>query len=73
MFVVTSLNKTKSCSFFLFLQFMYSKLKKITFYIILAPLLNNPTSAPGWGRSDEPNKQTQDCHSNRDTIIIDMI
>ena len=48
MFVVTSLNKTKSCSFFLFLQFMYSKLKKISFYIILAPLLNNPTSTPGY-------------------------
>ena len=48
MFIVTSLNKTKSCSFFLFLQFMYSKLKKISFYIILAPLLNNPTSAPGY-------------------------
>jgi hypothetical protein len=30
---------------FLFLQFMYSKLKKISFYIILTLLLNNPTSA----------------------------
>jgi len=48
MFVVTSLNKTKSCSFF-FLQFMYSKLKKyISFYIILAPSINNPSSAPGF-------------------------
>jgi len=31
--------------FFLFLQFMYSKLKKNIFLYYFAPLLNNPTSA----------------------------
>ena len=46
MFVVTSLNKTKSCSFF-FLQFIYNKLKKnYIFLYYFGPLSNNPSSAP---------------------------
>jgi hypothetical protein len=47
MFVVSYLNKIKSCEFF-FLKLMYNKLKQLLYLVMLsiASLTNNPSSSP---------------------------